>query len=90
MLGVKSTVVMGFLAVALAGCGDKQDVQPPAQTPAATAPGASTTDTAPAASAGAECSPDHWKTLPEGKGRDALVERCMTQGNYQRSEPQTF
>lgn len=90
MLGFKSVVVMSVLTVVLAGCGEKQDVQPSAQTPAATAPGASTTATAPAASAGAECSPDHWKTLPEGKDRDALVERCMTQGSYQRSEPQTF
>lgn len=89
MLGFKSVVVMGVLTVVLAGCGEKQDVQPPAQTSAATAPGASTKATPPAASAGAECSPDHWKTLPEGKDRDALVERCMTQGSYQRSELQT-
>ena len=90
MLGFKSVVVIGFLAVALAGCGDKQDVTTSAQTPAVTTPGASATDTAPAASDGAECSPDHWKTLPEVKDRDALVERCMTQGSYQHSEPQTF
>lgn len=90
MQGFWSAVVMGVLVVALAGCGDKQDVTPPAQTPAVTAPGESATDTAPAASAGAESTPDHWKTLSEGKDRDALVERCMTQGSYQRSEPQTF
>lgn len=90
MQGFKSAVLMVFLAVALAGCGDEQDVTPPAQTPAVTAPSASATDKAPAASAGVECSPDHWKTLPEGKDRDALVERCMTQGSYQRSKPQTF
>ncbi|PWF22992.1 hypothetical protein [Corticimicrobacter populi] len=90
MQGFRSAVLVGVLAVALAGCGDKQEVMPPAQTPAVAAPGASATGTAPAASAGAECSPDYWKTLPEGKDRDALVERCMTQGSYQRSEPQAF
>lgn len=90
MQGFRSAVMVAFLAAALAGCGDKQDVTPPAQTPAVTAPGASATGTAPAASAGAECSPDHWKTLPEGKDRDALIERCMTQGSYRSSEPQTF
>jgi len=41
--------------------------------------------------AGSEtCTPQFWKTLPEGKSRDSLVERCMTRGGYKHRVPETF
>lgn len=36
------------------------------------------------------CNAQYWKTLPEGKSRDALVEQCMTRGAYQSSEPKVW
>ena len=36
------------------------------------------------------CKPDFYRTLPAGKQRDALVEKCMTQGQYRAPAPQTF
>ena len=36
------------------------------------------------------CKPEFYRTLPAGKQRDALVEKCMTQGQYRAPEPQTF
>ncbi|MBH1506966.1 hypothetical protein I5U60_05005 [Stenotrophomonas maltophilia] len=51
--------------------------------PSAQAPTPSTTpDT--------QCDPEHLRSLPEGKARDALVEHCMTRGTYKRTQPQTF
>ncbi|WP_082805270.1 entry exclusion lipoprotein TrbK [Pseudomonas sp. BMS12] len=36
------------------------------------------------------CQPDYWKSLPDNKDRESLVEKCMTGGSYQHSEPKTF
>jgi len=36
------------------------------------------------------CKPEYYRTLPAGKQRDALVEKCMTQGHFKAAEPQTF
>ena len=36
------------------------------------------------------CQPDYWKSLPDNKDREGLVEKCMTGGSYQHSEPKTF
>ncbi|MFJ4157227.1 entry exclusion lipoprotein TrbK [Pseudomonas sp. NPDC089752] len=36
------------------------------------------------------CTPRFWKTLPESKSRDSLVERCMTRGGYKHRVPETF
>lgn len=36
------------------------------------------------------CKPEYWKQLPDNPERAALVEACMTKGQYRAAEPQTF
>ncbi|MDR2366187.1 MAG: entry exclusion lipoprotein TrbK [Zoogloeaceae bacterium] len=36
------------------------------------------------------CKPEFYQTLPAGKQRDALVGKCLRQGQYQKSEPRTW
>ena len=36
------------------------------------------------------CTPDYWKTLPDDNARESLVEKCMSRGSYQQSEPKTW
>lgn len=38
----------------------------------------------------ANCNPEHYKSLPEGKNRDDLVAACMRQGGYKSSPPKTW
>jgi entry exclusion lipoprotein TrbK len=38
----------------------------------------------------ATCKPEYYRTLPTGKYRDSLVQNCMTHGQYQAPDPQTF